>query len=119
MDKWPSRMLGQWFFEIGWASNRFRSGIKNLGSLAGRLPLPKYSSPPQKSLWGGGNLISSMRRGEFKPTKPKGSVMGIKRGSIHGMQGDSSTPKPSGIMKVTILDFDLAGVQYPTISCWF
>ena len=103
--------MGEQPFSVGYKKSRF---------FGWAVAPAQIFLPPKKSLWGGGgNLISSMRRGEFKPTKPKGSVMGIKRGSIHGMQGDSSTPKPSGIMKVTILDFDLAGVQYPTISCWF
>ena len=38
----------------------------------------------------------------FKPTKP--------RESVPRMQGDRSTTEPSGIMKVAMLDFDLAWV---------
>ena len=69
--------------------------------------------------WGNG---SSPQRQGGTPTKPRGSVMDTKgvrsrhegvrfwatRGAVPGMQGNGSTTKPNGIMKVAILDFDLA-----------
>ena len=47
MDKWPSRMQGQWFFfkSGGRMGNNFRSGPENLDFLVGQLPLPEPTSP--------------------------------------------------------------------------
>ena len=60
----------------------------------------------------------SIHMGEwFKPTKPRGLVMGIKGvgyghkgGLVSMMQGDGFSIEPSGLMEVTMLNFDLAWV---------
>jgi hypothetical protein len=45
VDKWPSRMEGQWFFEVGQVGNNFWSGQEKFDFMAGRLALPECSSP--------------------------------------------------------------------------
>jgi hypothetical protein len=50
MNKWPSRMQGQWFFQNPVGGKKNRLGPK-FGFLFERLPLPKFASP--KTLWQG------------------------------------------------------------------
>ena len=55
LDKWSSRCKGNGFFEVGQAGGHvginFRSGLENLISFPGGLPLPR------KFLWGGGGAL--------------------------------------------------------------
>ena len=47
VDKWPSRMQGQWSFEVGRTTDghEFSVGPKIMGFLSGGLPLPKSTFP--------------------------------------------------------------------------
>ena len=57
VDKWPSRMLGQWFFsKLDGHAVVFGQIQKNVGFWARRLPLPEYFSP-EKFVGGGFNVL--------------------------------------------------------------
>ena len=60
VEKWPSRMQGQWFF---WKSKgvgkRFRVGPEISGFFVGQLPLPISTSPERLV---GGKISSSLRK---------------------------------------------------------
>ena len=68
VDKWSSRMQGQWFFEIGQVGDNFWSSPKIIDFMDGRL-LPEYSSPQK---FGGGG------RGTHRP--PSESFHGYQYG---------------------------------------
>ena len=78
----PSYRIGNELYSI---SSRFRMDIVWL--------VNAYSSHSIHDMGG---------RGQFKLTKP--------RGSIYGMQGDGSTIKPGGFMEIAMFGFELAWV---------
>ena len=46
VEKWPSRMQGQWFFwKLGGAGKSFRAGPENPGFFVGKLLLPESTFP--------------------------------------------------------------------------
>ena len=58
VDKWPSKMQGNGFSEVGRgrAGSSFRSGTENLEFFLGRLPLPVSTSHGKLLVGGGSNV---------------------------------------------------------------
>ena len=54
----------------------------------------------------------------FMRTRGGGVRLWASRGSVLGMQGDGSTTKLDGIVKMTMLAFDLAWVYCATMLLW-
>jgi len=59
VDKWPSRMQGQWFFRSQAGRHKFLVGSKKYGFLSWGLPMPKSTSP-ESSLGVGRGVMSTI-----------------------------------------------------------
>ena len=59
VDKWPSRMQGQQFFQSRTGGHKFWLGLENMDLSLGAYPWPNL--PPQKSSCGGGTSPKNYR----------------------------------------------------------
>ena len=83
VDKWPSRMQGQWFFRSRASEQQFSVGSRKSN---GRLPVPEYSSPKKVSIY-----IHHWQTTEIAENKTEGKLGQIKKPLNPNWRSQNST----------------------------